>query len=274
MSRILRLAAGLAVAVLAVNASSTPVAQGVLAQLGLTEAQARTFLFDELKSPSEGLRRSTIAVTGHRAFYKLPAEVRGPAATALFAWAKAYVSSPAFRSAYEQFRREANPLDTRVSASVDEQVAAEMAEMEAGREMALQIAATLPPEDRDRLLAQLEEQEAQMAEFRERLRAGLALEQAEREASNQASAAEFEERFPADPNQLFARRLRQFLDYTADADFTARIIKLTGGPDGMEFIDPAHRAKSSTWQLAVLAGPEATTAARAAAEAWLAEITP
>jgi hypothetical protein len=71
-----------------------------------------------------------------------------------------------------------------------------------------------------------------------------------------------------------ARRLRAFLDDTADADFAAPIIRLTDGPDGMEFIDPAHRAKSPTWQLAVLAGREATTAARKAAEAWLKEIAP
>ena len=274
MSRFLYLVTGLAGAVFLLSAGPAPVTQGVPAQLGLTEAQARTFLFDELKSSTGGRRRSTIAVTGHRAFYKLPAEVRGPVATALFAWAKAYVSSPAFRSTYEKFRREANPLDTRVSPSVDEQVAAQMAEMQESREMALQIAATLPPEDRDRLLAQLEEQEAQMAEFRETLRAALALEQAERESSNRESADQFEEQFPVDPNQLIARRLRQFLDDTADADFTARIIKLTDGPDGMEFVDPAYRAKSPTWQLAVLAGPEATKAARAAAEAWLGEIAP
>ncbi|HEY7474773.1 MAG TPA: hypothetical protein VH679_07160 [Vicinamibacterales bacterium] len=37
-----------------------------------------------------------IDVAGTRAYLKLPPAARGPAATALFAWAKSYVSSPAF----------------------------------------------------------------------------------------------------------------------------------------------------------------------------------
>ena len=81
-----------------------------------------------------------------------------------------------------------------------------------------------------------------------------------------------EEAFPADPQKLFARRLRAFLEATADANFSARIIHLTGGPDGIEFVDPADRGKSWVWQAAVIVGQEATTAARAAAEAWLKEI--
>jgi len=250
-------------------------AQSVLTQLGLTETQARTFLFDELKGPTVGAnRRTPIAVAGHRAFYRLPAPARGPAATALFAWAKAYVNSPTFKAAYAEFRRAANPIDNRASPSVDEQVAAQIAEMQAGIEETRKMAATLPPADRERLLAMIKEQEAQMSQFRDRLRSALELEQAERRSSNEQSASEFTQQFPADLNQLVARRLRMFLAETADADFNARIIRLTDGPDGMEFIEPAHRAKSSTWQLAVLAGPEATKAARAAAEAWLKEVAP
>jgi hypothetical protein len=265
------------VAIPAVLPIAAPVvAQGVLAQLGLTEARARTFLFEEMKSQTPGHRRTNIAVTGHRAFYQLPASARGPAATALFAWARSYVDSATFKSAYAQFRREATPLDQRAKPSADEQVASQFAEMQAGIEQARKMAATLPPGDRDRLLAKLKEQEAQINDpaFRERLRAIVGLEHAEGDSSNREGGARFDEQFPPDPNRLVARRLRAFLDDTADADFGARIIRLTDGPDGMEFVEPAHRAKSAPWQLAVLAGPEATKAARAAAEAWLNEITP
>jgi hypothetical protein len=256
--------------------SGPAIAQSVLAQLGLTEARARTFLFEEMKSQTPGNRRTTIAVTGHRAFYKLPASARGPAATALFAWARAYVDSPTFKSAYAHFRREATPLDQRAAPSADEQVASQFAEMQAGIEQARKIAATLPAADRDRLLAQLKAQEAQINDpaFRERIRAAVELEHRERESSNREGGARFDDQFPPDPNRLVARRLRAFLDDTADADFTARIIRLTDGPDGMEFVEPAHRAKSPTWQLAVLSGPEATKAARAAAETWLKDIAP
>ncbi len=72
MWRPLSRAFGIAISALLLTGGAslvTPlVAQDVLAQLGLSEAQARTLLFDELKSPSGGLRRKNIAVIGHRAF--------------------------------------------------------------------------------------------------------------------------------------------------------------------------------------------------------------
>lgn len=271
------LLAGLTLAIPAAVPRMAPLlAQGALAPLGLTEAQARTFLFEELKSQTPGHRRTSIAVTGHRAFYKLPASARGPAATALFAWARAHVNSPAFKTAYATFRRQASPVDTRARPSVDGRLADELAKMREGVEQAKQIAASLPPADRGRLLEQVSEQEARMRDpaWVANLRSMLELEERGRDESNTSSGRRFEEAFPADPNLIVARRLRRFLDDTADADFSARIIRLTDGPDGMEFIEPAHRAKSPTWQLAVLAGPEATTAARAAADAWLKEIAP
>ena len=145
--------------------------------------------------------------------------------------------------------------------------------MKANQEMVRQIVEKMPPAEREKILAQMKEQEKQMAETRARTQKVIEASQAEEKARNKA-ANEFEAKFPADPNQLIARRLRGFLSDTADADFTARIIRLTDGPDGMEFVTPAHRAKSATWQLAVLAGPEATKAARAAAETWLKEVAP
>jgi hypothetical protein len=271
------LLAGLMLAIPAVAPRMAPLlAQSALAPLGLTDAQARRFLFEELKSQTPGHRRTSIAVTGHRAFYKLPASARGPAATALFAWARAHVNSTAFTTAYATFRREANPVDTRAQPSVDERLANELTRMREGIEQAKQIAASLPPADRGGLLEQVSEQEARMRDpaWVGRLRSMLELEARGREESNTSSGRKFDEEFPADPNLIVARRLRRFLDDTADADFSAPIIRLTDGPDGMEFIEPAHRAKSPTWQLAVLAGREATTAARAAAEAWLKELAP
>jgi hypothetical protein len=69
-------------------------AQSGLAQLALTDAAARTFVLDEFK-PEQAYRRSPIAIFGPRAFYKLAPAARGPAATALFAWATGRSSSQA-----------------------------------------------------------------------------------------------------------------------------------------------------------------------------------
>lgn len=250
-------------------------AQGVLAQLGLTEAVARRLLFDQVRGAGIGDRRSEIATVGHRAFYKLPRAARGPAATALFAWARAYVDSPAFKTAYDEFRKGAVPATEAAPAdSLAAAVKAQIDEMLAGIEQIKASAASLPPPDRARMLATVEAQEAQVRDpkFAAQLRTALEMERGDRARSDEASAREANERYPADPRRIFARHLRAFLDDTADADFSVRTISLTGGADGIEFVDPWPRQKPVMWQLAVIAGPEATAAARAAAEAWLEEI--
>ena len=80
------------------------VAQTTLAQLGLTEAAARTFVLDEIKAPTL-TRTSRLALAGTGAVLKLPASMRAAAATGLFAWTKTYVSSPAFKTAYDGANR-------------------------------------------------------------------------------------------------------------------------------------------------------------------------
>lgn len=268
-------AAVAALSVLVAGMSLPLSAQGVLAQLGLTEAQAREFVFAEVKSPSAPSRRSAIAVAGHRAFYRLPRAARGAAATALFAWAKAYVASPAFAAAYAEYRRGViGTTEPAPAPSVDARLETQLAEMRAALEQTRQMAASLPPADRARLLATIAEQESRIAspQFVAELRTGLQMEIAERAQSETDRVRRDTERYPADPTPIFARRLREFLDATADAHFAARTINLTGGPDGIEFVEPADQDRSWIWQLAVLAGPEATAAARTAGEAWLREI--
>lgn len=268
--------AGLLVTAMIVSATAGALsAQGVLAQLGLTEVEARRLLFDQVRGTGIGTRRSEIATVGHRAFYKLPRAARGPAATALFAWARAYVDSPAFKTAYQEFRKGAVPTtEARPTDSVDAAVKTQIDEMLAGIEQIKASAASLPPADRAQLLATVKEQEAQVRDpkFAAQLRTALEMERDDRARSDEASAREAGERYPADPQRIVARHLRAFLDDTADADFSVRTISLTGGADGIEFVDPWPRQKPVMWQLAVIAGPEATTAARAAAEAWLKEI--
>lgn len=251
------------------------VAESALAQLGLTESAARTFVLNEIKGPSLD-RRSDIAVAGTRAFLKLPASARGAAATGLFAWAKAYVNSPAFKASYESYRKDRIPRGTQYGLSVEEAVKKEMDEARAAmEEMKKNLAASgLPPAEQEKILAAWKEAQAQASspEFIEARRKLLESERAEASGSDARLREEVEQQMPADPQRLFARRLREFLELTADVNFSARTISLTGGPDGMEFIDRADRRRHWIWQEAAIVGPEATAAARAAAQAWLKEI--
>jgi len=249
------------------------VAQSALAQLSLTEAAARNFLFDELISPSKD-RRSAIVVAGNRAFLKLPRSARAAAATGLFAWAKAYVNSPAFTTKYNQYRRDAIPSTRQYDLTVEQEVSQEIARQLADLQASRQAVANLPAQDRGQVLEQIGELEKQLKdpEFVKQMQAGRKEERGLAKTLDAADITAASERIPADPKTLFTRRLREFLDATADVNFETRTISLTGGPDGIEFMDPAVRSKPWMWHQAVIVGPEATAAARAAAQAWLKEI--
>jgi hypothetical protein len=132
----------------------------------------------------------------------------------------------------------------------------------------------MPPKEREMIMEQVKPALANLTNpaYADKLRAQLAAERAQESGQGSEIAVEVEATTPADPRKLFARRLREFLSATADVNFSARTISLTGGPDGIEFIDKADRAKPWMWQAAAIVGREATVAARAAAEAWLKEI--
>jgi hypothetical protein len=251
----------------------TLVAQGVLLQLGLTEAAARKFLFDEIKSPASS-RRNDIVVTGNRAFLKLSPAVRGQAASSVFAWAKAYVNSPAFKTIYANYRRGVIGEQMQYTLTVDEEVKKKLDDQLAGVEQLRKVTDTFPPAERAQALETVKQQEAwarDPATFK-MLKATMEAERAEKIGKDVERVKQAEEMLPSYPQKLFARRLREFLEGTAELNFSARTISLTGSPDGIEFVDPADRKHSWLWQEAVIVGQEATSAARAAAQSWLKEI--
>jgi hypothetical protein len=251
-----------------VGAEPRALAQSALAQLGLTEATARTFLFDEVKAPAAD-RTSPLALTGTRAFLKLPASARAGAATALFAWAKVYANSPAFQNAYAQHRKNVG-ADSRPALSVDEEVKKKIDDELARLDEMRQQAAAMSPELAARTLEAVRpiEQNLRSPETANAFRMEI---EASRARQNQQQA-EMDRRLPADPQQLFARRLREFLDATADVNFAARTASLNEDANGIVFLDRPDRKRHWIWQEAVIVGPEATAAARAAAQAWLKEI--
>jgi hypothetical protein len=251
----------------------TLAAQSSLGQLGLTEAAARAFLFDELVSPSTD-RRSAIVIAGTRAFLKLPSSARAAAATGLFAWAKSHVNTPAFTARYAEYRRGAIPPTQQYQLTVEQTVKSEIAKQLADLQESRRLVTALPAEERAAVLEQLNAAEKQLRdpEFAKQMQAQLAEERSQSSSLDAADTAKMNDRIPADPKTLFERRLREFLEATADVDFATRTISLTGGPDGIEFIDPAVRTRPWMWHEAVVVGREATAAARAAAQAWLSEI--
>ncbi len=156
------------------------VAQSPLAQLGLAETAARTFVLDEIKRPAAD-RGAPIEVAGTRAFLKLPPAARGPAAAALFAWAKSYVSSPAFMASYNTYRNGRLPTERQYALSVDAQVKKDIADQLAGFEQMRLAAEKMPPKDRDMLMEQVKQALANLTNpaYADKLRAQLTAERAQ-----------------------------------------------------------------------------------------------
>jgi hypothetical protein len=245
-------------------------------QLGLTETTARNYVISQIHSPV-GDRRNEIAVFGTRAFQKLPSAARGTAAAALFAWAKAYVNSAAFKTTYATIRKQTIPsLTPTYTDTIDEAVQKLINVQREMVESVRKVAAGLPPSDAKGALEQAKEIEDNLKDpaYLKRIRENIEVERAATGENNNASVQEAEAKYPADPQKIFAQRLREFLKETANVNFSAKTISLTGGPDGIEFVHPEDRARSWLWQEAVIVGPEAVAAARAAAEAWLKELEP
>src|SRR6187399_2994866 len=82
-------------------------AQGVLTQLGTTDADAKALVLDNIGE--SGYAGSSIVESARRAYAKLPASARPQATTAFYAWTKTYVSTAAFKTAYSARREEQKP---------------------------------------------------------------------------------------------------------------------------------------------------------------------
>jgi hypothetical protein len=158
---------------------------------------------------------------------------------------------------------------------VDDELAAQRAERMKGVEDAKKNLASMPANMRpqmEQMVKQMEEQNAKIdkdAQMQAMLRQGIEMQRANDTKAYEQSVQQHDTRFPADPRVLIARRLQEFLDLSKDVDFGAKLV-----PAGAKqrFADARYEEKPDQWKLCYRAGREAVTAAREAAQGWLASI--
>ena len=260
-------------AIVASVAATVAVLGQAAGPFGVADATARNLLVQAVLS-SDG-NSGDLVPTVARAYAKIPAAARGPATAAAFAWAKSYVSSPAFAAAYAKQREGQRPQGVENVPSVDDQLKKMMDEQAATMVLTRKMAESLPEKDRAAFLENLKEQEAQ-AQSPERLkilRAALEAERGGNVSSSTAAFAEWEAKFPANPNAFVRGHLQRFLKVTANVDYSLPTY-FVRGPSGevIGFLSPGYTG--IPWQHihAIVAGKEALDAGRAAAAAWLKEI--
>jgi len=241
--------------------------------LGVADATARKLLVAAVLSNDGNV--GDLVPTVARAYAKIPAAARGAATTAAFAWARSYVTSPAFAAAYAEQREGQRPAGVANVPSVDDELKKMMDEQAAAMVLARKMAESLPEKDRSSFLAKLKEQEAQ-SKSPERLKILRTALEAERSGNASGSAtafAEWETKYPANPNAFVREHLQRFLKVTANVDYSIPAF-FVRGPSGevLGFLSPGYTGIPWQHVHAIVAGKDALDAGRAAAAAWLKEI--
>lgn len=243
-------------------------AADVLSQLGIT--------LDLAKQAVDSVINSGVYNPGlpAAAFKLLPPAARGEAASAGVAWLKTYTASPAFKQQYAQIRESHKPTPPEFSGTPDEELKKADEEQKQQYENSKKAIAALPADQR----AQVEEAmkaaqtiTAQMntPEMRKMRLDGIIAGRTERTTQYQQELATWTRNFPENASPVVAKRLREFLAISADVDFAATLTSRNGK---MVFENPAYEQKPGQWKMCYRAGKEATTAARAAVQAWLKEL--
>jgi hypothetical protein len=241
-------------------------AQGTLAGLGVSEQTGRQIVDEWLNS---GYLNATPAAKTLKT--AAPAS-RATAVRNAVAWARSYTESAAFKAEFERRRQAERPAAPDAIITVEDELARQSAERKKQVEEMKKNLDQLPPDMRKTMEAAVKETEAanrkmetdpQMVAI---LRKSIEATRASELEAYKKQLEAYERRWPADPNTLVARRLREFLDVSADVDFDAKLV-----PAGrlMRFAEPRYEEKPPTWKLCFRAGREATAAAREAAQTWL-----
>jgi hypothetical protein len=243
-------------------------AADALSQLGITPEAAKEVIGTVITAGiyNPGLPAQT--------FKALSPAARAQAVTAGVAWLKAYTATPEFARQYAQAREHQKPEPPSWDRTPEQELQQQDEEAKQQLEESKAVLATLPPDQRKTVedaLKAAADMNAKMntPEARKMKLDAMRADRAEETRTYEAALAKWQQDYPDQPRQVIARRLREFLQLSADVDFGAALQTANGRS---VFVNPTYQAKSSQWKLCYRAGREATAAARAAAQAWLTEI--
>jgi flagellar biosynthesis GTPase FlhF len=243
-------------------------AQNALAGLGVNEPQAKQDIVYALTNGRVDV------YPARKALKAATPVVRVALVKAAMTWAKAYTESAAFKADYDRQRAEAAPTAP-AKRSVDAELAKQKAEQLKSIADMRQNIAKMPANMRPEMEAMAKQLEAQAArtnsdpQMASMMRQGLEMQIADEQARYRESVARHDQRFPADPKQLIAARLREFLETSKNVDFKATLVTADGR---QRFQNPEYEEKSSEWKLCYRAGQEAVGVAREFAQGWLRSI--
>jgi hypothetical protein len=249
---------------------NTAHAQDVLSQLGITPLAARVAVDSVISS---GIYNPGLPA---KAFKLLPPAARAQVATAGVAWLKTYIAAPDFTREYAQVRAAHKPAPPQFPGTPEDEVKKADEEQARQAEESKKAIAALPAEQRAQIEQAMNAAQAMTAqmntpEMRKTRLDGIRAARADQMNDYEKALASWTRDYPENPAPIVAKRLREFLAGSADVDFAATLTPRNGK---MVFENPAYEEKPAQWKICYRAGKEATTAARAAVQAWLKELGP
>jgi len=263
------------VVALAAAGHATDAVRQAAGPLGVGDAAARALLIDAM-SGGGGLHDNVKVVDViWKAYDRTPVAARAALTTAAFAWAKAWMSSPAFKAEYTRIRDEHRPPGAAAEGSIDDEIKKLRDEMLAAFQESRKLAANLPPADRDKYLANIKYQEDMLKDpaWEKQMRASIRAQRGEADARESEAVTQWNDAYPAEPNAFIRKWLNRFMEQTADLDFDlpAIVIRNSRG-ETLGFLSPGYLTLGWEREYALCAGREAVAAARAAVAAWLKEM--
>jgi len=211
---------------------------------------------------------SLVAGSAAKAFVALPTAARVTVVHDGLAWARAYVDSEAFKSAYDRRRDNQKPEAPALTGTVDDELKAKQDEQKKQLDQSRAMLAQLPADQRASMEAVFKQSEAQMSDpkYVAMLRQSIEADRAKQQKDYESSLADWQRDYPPDPKVLVARRLQAFMTLSATVDFAA---KTEGTGTSKTFSNPDDQEKPSDWKMCYRAGKDAIDAARAAVTDWL-----
>lgn len=257
-----------AVCALAGSLAAAAYAADVLSQLGIPPDSAKEAVQIVLNT---GVNNPGLPA---KVFKATPAAARAEIASAGIAWVKAYTASPEFTAKWAEIRETHKPPAPEFVGTPDDELKKADEEQKAQAEESKKALASLPPETRKQIEDGMKAADARRAsmntpEMRKSRLDAIAAIRAERTKQYDQELATWKRDYPESPAPAIAKRIREFLAFSADVDFSATLVAKDGKT---KFENPAYESKSSQWKMCFRAGKEATAAARAAAQAWLKEL--
>jgi len=239
-------------------------------QLGLSQTQGTEKIRNSFINnyfDAYGIRNAKNIAVGNRA----------AVAKDLLAFAKQYVNSTAFKSAYEKERASAKPVAPTVSTRTKEDIRKEKIE-EVKKQMkdTEDYLKTASGDMKKTMQEILEMHKASLKDYQDPNSQMIELFWQGEQFSRNGDQKQYDENlkrwekdYPADFKEVIKIRLKHYLDVANTVDFSAELVEKYGKK---RFVNPKYEGKNYEWKMIFRAGKEVYDVTKPTAEQWLKEL--